>query len=127
MEASGTSGMKAAMNGDPIASASSTAGGTRGSTGATAGPSAAARRLADDAAQDEADADELYRLLEEEVVPRFFARDGEGLPGEWIGTMREAIAAAIWQFSTARMLGEYVEKLYRPAVRAAEPATAGSA
>jgi len=37
------------------------------------------------------------------------------VPGDWIATMREAIDAAIWQFSTARMLGEYVEKLYRPA------------
>jgi len=60
-------------------------------------------------------------------VPRFYARDGEGVPGDWIDTMREAIAAAIWQFSTARMLGQYVEEMYRPAARAVEPATAGSA
>jgi starch phosphorylase len=82
--------------------------------------------LPDDAEQDEKDAHELYRLLEEEVVPRFYARDAEGMPGDWIDTMREAISAAIWQFSTARMLGEYVEKLYRPAAPAAEPAAARS-
>jgi glucan phosphorylase len=49
------------------------------------------------------------------------------MPGDWIDTMRESIAAAIWQFSTARMLGEYLEKMYRPAARATEPAAAGSA
>ena len=63
--------------------------------------------------------EELYRLLEDEIVPRFFARDDEDLPVEWLGTMRAAIAASIWQFSTARMLIEYVEELYRPAVRSA--------
>jgi starch phosphorylase len=59
-------------------------------------------------------------------VPRFYARDGDGVPGDWIVTMREAIAAAIWQFSTARMLGEYLEKLYRPAARSVEPAAAST-
>jgi alpha-glucan phosphorylase-like protein len=114
MEASGTSGMKAAMNGIP--SISILDGwwdeGFNGRNGWAIGGREA---LPDAAAQDEADAAELYRLLEEEVVPRFYARDAEGLPGDWISTMREAIEAAIWQFSTARMLGEYVEKLYRPA------------
>ena len=82
--------------------------------------------LADEAAQDEADAAELYRLLEDEVVPRFYARDAGGTPGDWVATMRAAIDAAIWQFSTARMLGQYVNTMYRPAARAAEPAAAGS-
>jgi starch phosphorylase len=71
--------------------------------------------LEDEDAQDEADAGELYRLLEEEVAPRFYARDANGVPGDWLATMRGAIETAIWQFSTARMLGEYVERLYRPA------------
>ncbi|HEX5579914.1 MAG TPA: hypothetical protein VFY43_09645, partial [Candidatus Limnocylindria bacterium] len=60
-----------------------------------------------------------YRLLEDEIVPRFFQRDEEDLPIAWLATMRAAVAASIWQFSTARMLIEYVEELYRPAVRSA--------
>jgi glycogen phosphorylase len=125
MEASGTSGMKAAMNGIPSISILD-GWWDEGFNGRNGWAIGGRETLADDAAQDEADAAELYRLLEDEVVPRFYARDGEGMPGDWIDTMREAIAAAIWQFSTARMLGQYVEEMYRPAARAAEPATAGS-
>ena len=125
MEASGTSGMKAAMNGIP--SISILDGwwdeGFDGSNGWAIGGRDA---IGDDDAQDDADAAELYRLLEDEVVPRFYARDAEGAPGDWIATMRSAIATAIWQFSTARMLGEYVGHLYRPASRLPEPAATGS-
>ena len=67
-------------------------------------------QLPDEGAQDEADAEALYRLLEEEIVPRFFERDDEDLRTAWLTTMRAAIAASIWQFSTARMLIEYVEE-----------------
>ena len=118
LEASGTSGMKAAMNGMP--SVSILDGwwdeGYNGDNGWAIGER---EQLSDEAAQDEADAEALYRLLEEEIVPRFFARDDEDLPVDWLATMRAAIAASIWQFSTARMLIEYVEELYRPAVRSA--------
>ena len=55
-------------------------------------------------------------------MPRFFDRDPGGLPAAWVTTMRAAIASALWQFSTARMLTEYVDRLYLPAVR--EPARA---
>ena len=116
LEASGTSGMKAAMNGVPSVSILD-GWWDEGYNGRNGWAIGGRETLADEAAQDEADAAELYRLLEEEVVPRFFARDDEDLPGDWIDTMRDAIAAAIWQFSTARMLSEYVEELYRPAVR----------
>jgi len=122
MEASGTSGMKAAMNGIP--SISILDGwwdeGFDGSNGWAIG----GRETLDDyEAQDEADAAELYRLLEEEVVPRYYARNEEGLSDPWLATMRAAIGGSIWRFSTARMLGEYVERLYLPAARALEPAT----
>jgi starch phosphorylase len=70
----------------------------------------------DDAEQDDADAAEIYRLLEEEIVPRFFDRT-DGLPAEWLSVMRSSIASALWPFSTARMLTEYVDRLYLPAVR----------
>ena len=122
MEASGTSGMKAAMNGIP--SISILDGWWDEGFDGTNGWAIGGRETLDDyEAQDEADAAELYRLLEEEVVPRFYAKNEDGLSDPWLATMRAAIAGSIWRFSTARMLGEYVERLYLPAARALEPAT----
>ncbi|MEX1073145.1 MAG: alpha-glucan family phosphorylase [Chloroflexota bacterium] len=126
MEASGTSGMKAAMNGIP--SISILDGWWDEAFDGRNGWAIGGREtLPDETAQDEADVAELYRLLEDEVVPRFYARDANGSPGDWIETMRAAIDAAIWQFSTARMLGQYVGQLYRPSVQTPEPAASGSA
>jgi glycogen phosphorylase len=116
MEASGTSGMKAAINGVP--SLSILDGwwdeGFNGENGWAIGD-----RKADggDAEQDAADALEIYRLLEEEIVPCFFDRGADGVPSAWLRTMRASIGAALWDFSTARMLSEYVDRLYLPAVR----------
>jgi starch phosphorylase len=121
LEASGTSGMKTAINGIP--SVSILDGwwdeGYNGRNGWAIGDR---EPDGDDAAQDEADASELYRLLEEEIVPRFFERRADGVPAAWVETMRASIEAALWEFSTARMLTEYVDRLYLPAVR--EPARA---
>ena len=120
LEASGTSGMKAAINGIP--SVSVLDGwwdeGYNGRNGWAIGDR---EPDGDEAAQDAADAAELYRLLEQEIVPQFFERDERGLPPGWLDTMRNAIAAALWQFSTARMLTEYVDQLYLPAARQATP------
>ncbi len=125
LEASGTSGMKAAMNGIPSISVLD-GWWDEGFNGRNGWAIGGREVVLDEEAQDEADAAELYRLLEDEVVPRFFARNAEGEPGDWIATMRAAIEAAIWPFSTARMLGEYVERLYRPASRPVEAAASGS-
>ena len=116
MEASGTSGMKAAINGIP--SVSILDGwwdeGYNGRNGWAIGDR---EPDGDETEQDAADAAELYRLLEEEIVPLFFTRDDKGLPLGWLEVMRASIAGALWQFSTARMLSEYVDRLYLPAVR----------
>ena len=119
MEASGTSGMKAAINGIP--SVSVLDGwwdeGFNGHNGWAIGDRAPA---GDEGSQDASDAEELYRLLEEEIVPRYFERNDQGLPIAWLEVMRASIAGALWQFSTARMLTEYVDRLYLPTARGAQ-------
>ncbi len=115
LEASGTSGMKAAINGVPSISILD-GWWDEGFTGENGWAIGDREPDGDDASQDAADASEIYRLLEEEIVPRFFKRT-DGLPTGWLSVMRAAIASALWQFSTARMLTEYVDRLYLPAVR----------
>jgi glycogen phosphorylase len=116
LEASGTSGMKAAMNG--IVNCSVLDGwwdeGYNGRNGWAIG----GREMnPDEGAQDWADAQEMYRLLEEEIVPAYYERDEAGLPRRWLALMKESMASTIWQFSTTRMLEEYTERLYLPAAR----------
>ena len=114
LEASGTSGMKAAMNG--VINCSVLDGwwdeGYNGSNGWAIGDR---EQSSDEGAQDWADAQDLYRLLETEIVPAYYDRDKAGLPKRWLELMKESMASTIWQFSTSRMLQEYVEELYLPA------------
>jgi len=58
-------------------------------------------------------------LLENEIVPMYYERDKKGLPRRWLQMMRNSMASTIWQFSTSRMLEEYVEKLYLSAAEQA--------
>jgi starch phosphorylase len=114
LEASGTSGMKAAQNGVPNMSVLDGwwDEGYEGDNGWAIGGRDV---LPDEAAQDWDDALDLYRLLEDEIVPRYYERDAEGLPLRWLAVMRRAMATALWRFSTTRMLHEYTEQLYLPA------------
>jgi starch phosphorylase len=119
LEASGTSGMKAAING--VVNLSVLDGwwdeGWTGENGWAIGD----RTLnPDEGAQDWADAMDLYRLLETEVVPLYYDVDGD-VPVGWVELMRRAIASTIWRFSTTRMLQEYTERLYLPAAAVATP------
>ena len=64
------------------------------------------------AAGDERDADDLMRVLREEVVPLFYDRDVDGLPKEWIQRMTDSIATLAARFSAHRMMMDYVKKTY---------------
>ncbi len=66
----------------------------------------------DESAQDRADAESLYQLLENEVTPLYYARDALGLPSLWLERMRASMRQTLWPFSTSRMLEEYVTKMY---------------
>ena len=64
------------------------------------------------------EADELYRLLENDIVPEFYTRDISGIPRAWVGRIRTSMARLAPQFSSSRMVSEYVERLYLPTAAA---------
>lgn len=68
------------------------------------------------AAEDESDSKSLYRLLEEEVVPLYYRRDRNGIPHGWLRMTKESMCSIAPYFSARRMLKEYVEKMYRAAL-----------
>jgi starch phosphorylase len=70
-----------------------------------------------DPAWDGTEADMLYNLLENEVVPCFYDRDQQGLPRSWLARVRASIAELAPRFSANRMLREYVETYYAPLAR----------
>jgi starch phosphorylase len=67
---------------------------------------------------DMTEAGQLYHLLEEEVIPLFYQRDSSGLPRAWLGRIRASMETLAPQFSSNRMLREYVERVYGPALAA---------
>ena len=114
MEASGTSGMKAALNGVPQLS---TFDGwwAEGYTGANGWTLPLAKGADDEV--DAADHEHLFRVLEREVVPRYYRRDDDDLPQAWIGMMKDAIREAGRFFTTRRMVQDYAREYYLPALR----------
>jgi starch phosphorylase len=122
LEASGTSGMKAGANG--VVNVSVLDGWwDEGWTGDNGWAIGGRETSTDEGAQDWADAQDLYRILEQEIVPRYYDRDADGLPQAWLELMRRSMASTLWRFSTTRMLHDYVEKLYLPTTPA-KPASA---
>ncbi len=120
LEASGTSGQKAGLNGVPNLSVLDGwwCEGYNGRNGWAVG---ADRDYATEAAQDEADALSLYALLENEIVPLFYTRDEDGVPRGWLAVMRNAIASIAPAFSSHRMVKEYVTRLYLPVTKMQAP------
>jgi starch phosphorylase len=119
LEASGTSGMKAALNGVPHLSIPDGwwAEGYTGHNGWVIDGGAGA-----DEDADAADANALYRLLEEDVVPAFYDRGPDQVPHRWIAIVKEAIRTIAPRFSARRMVKEYVQRMYAPAFeRASKP------
>jgi starch phosphorylase len=115
-EASGTSGMKASLNGIPNLSVLDGwwVEGYNGANGWAIGDN---MEYGDDERQDVNDTNSLYQLLEDEIVPLYYGRDRDNVPRGWIEIMREAIRSNAPKFGTRRMVKAYTTELYIPAMK----------
>jgi starch phosphorylase len=114
MEACGTSGMKASLNGVPNLSILDgwwLEGFTGHNGWAFGGESIDGQDRTND------DAYAIYRLLEEEIVPLYYHVDDDGIPHDWVRIMKNAIKATGARFSARRMVKEYAAKFYARALR----------
>ena len=111
-EASGTSGMKAVINGG--LNLSTLDGWWAEAYNGTNGWALAGEVEPDPETQDARDAATLYDLLEREIVPAFYDRDPDGLPRAWLARIRASIRTLAPAFSAGRMLDDYLERIYAP-------------
>jgi starch phosphorylase len=81
----------------------------------------------DDPSWDRSDAEALYGVLENEVIPEFYDRDAEGVPRSWVARIRQSMAMLTPRFSASRTVREYVEQQYIPAAVAYSARASGDA
>ncbi|MEM7682917.1 MAG: alpha-glucan family phosphorylase [Planctomycetota bacterium] len=118
MEASGTSGMKSAMNGVPNCSILD--GWWDEAYEPEVGWAIGGRmNLDNEQAADRIESRALYNLLEQEIVPEFYDRDANGVPRAWVQRMKASIARLGHAFSTNRMVQDYATRYYLPAIERA--------
>jgi starch phosphorylase len=67
--------------------------------------------------EDKEDAESIYRLLEEEIIPLFYARDRAMLPHKWIEKSKESICSVVPHFCARRMMKEYADNIYIPTIK----------
>ena len=115
LEASGTSGMKAAINGTPHLSIGD-GWWAEGYTGDNGWLVEGHTEADDPKAQDWADAQALYAVIEDQLVPTFLDRDAQGVPHRWLGIVKQSIRTVLPRFSARRMLKDYVRTMYLPAL-----------
>lgn len=121
MEASGTSGQKAALNGVPHLSVLD-GWWHEGYDGGNGWAIPLSSDLSDPRVVDAHDAEHLYRILEQDVVPLYYTRDRDGIPRGWIQVVKDAIRTTVPRFCARRMVKEYMQLCYAPA--AAHPPSA---
>ncbi len=115
MEASGTSGMKAGING--VLNLSVLDGWwPECYNGKNGWAITSGEGIMDSSLRGKAEAKQIYELLENTITKLFYTRDNSGLPGGWISMMKESIYSVYKDFNIGRMLGEYVEKFYLPVI-----------
>jgi starch phosphorylase len=119
-EASGTSGMKAGINGVPNISVRDGwwEEGFNGKNGWEIGSGPEAASWPD---QDKNDADALYTLLDEKIAPLYYQQSRSGIPHGWLKMVKESICSVMPQFCASRMLKEYTRKFYIPVAQSNQP------